>query len=698
MAGSLRTILCAAVLTQVPLPAQAFEPVHGPQNLFDAVYDLRRQRAVFAGDMRGGISPTEMFVADGTRFLWRPNPAGSPQPVQGSGELVWDSLRSRVFRASTGVDPWTWDGVAWSQLPSASKPPARSFAATAYDGPRDRVVLFGGTSFPSTTLLDTWEHDGTQWVQRTPATVPPAGTGRDMVYDSAAGTCVMVLHDWIAGVPQPVRVWQWDGANWSDVTPPGTSPLSAGTGGATLTYDPLRARTVLTVRQFASADIWEWDGAAWTLAASSAALAQQAGMSFFDPVQGAVVIAFNNPYGEEFFEAFAYDGSQLATWQREYRPSFDAVPFWFDADRGRAMLGAEWAWDASGWTQLTGGPTTIDAAATHDGTNGVSLWFGGTTLPFFTPVDDFWQWDGATWTQLFPPTAPPARESAGMAYDSARGRAVLFGGCGAGSQALADTWEWDGASWMQRTPATAPPAGPAVLAFDAARSRTVAFSNAVPGTWEWDGTSWQQIVTGNAPAGFVRSMTYDAARQVCHAIRPVGFGREEWFYDGTDWTAGPITNGPGSSRQGVAYDTLRQVVLAYEGLQVSEFTDALATSSTFGAGCGVPEPRLAPRVRARIGDPDFGLELLAEPLDVCGIAISTTTGSTPIGGGCTIHVGPSLVSALLFADQNGFTTLPLALPLSPALRGLTFHAQAGAIDVFTNVISLSRGVSFTLGD
>ena len=40
-----------------------------------------------------------------------------------------------------------------------------------------------------------------------------------------------------------------------------------------------------------------------------------------------------------------------------------------------------------------------------------------------------------------------------MAFDSARGRVVLFGG----SPRTADTWEWDGSDWTRRFPQTIPP-------------------------------------------------------------------------------------------------------------------------------------------------------------------------------------------------------------------------------------------------
>ncbi len=43
-----------------------------------------------------------------------------------------------------------------------------------------------------------------------------------------------------------------------------------------------------------------------------------------------------------------------------------------------------------------------------------------------------WEWNGATWTQRFPTTAPPPRRNHALAYDSARQRVMLFNGT--------DTW------------------------------------------------------------------------------------------------------------------------------------------------------------------------------------------------------------------------------------------------------------------
>lgn len=53
------------------------------------------------------------------------------------------------------------------------------------------------------------------------------------------------------------------------------------------------------------------------------------------------------------------------------------------------------------------------------------------------------------WGQQAPAQSPAGRAYPSMAYDSGRGRTVLFGG-GSGCCAIyGDTWEWDGSRWAQ---------------------------------------------------------------------------------------------------------------------------------------------------------------------------------------------------------------------------------------------------------
>jgi hypothetical protein len=88
-------------------------------------------------------------------------------------------------------------------------------------------------------------------------------------------------------------------------------------------------------------------------------------------------------------------------------------------------------------------------------TQSVVLFGGNDGTVQFT---DTWYWNGSTWTQLFPASAPTARTSASMAYDANLGAVVLFGGyAGIWEDSLSDTWLWNGITWSQIHPATVPP-------------------------------------------------------------------------------------------------------------------------------------------------------------------------------------------------------------------------------------------------
>ena len=119
----------------------------------------------------------------------------------------------------------------------------------------------------------------------------------------------------------------------------------------------------------------------------------------------------------------------------------------------------------------------------YDSAHGQAVLFGGSSPVL---LNDTWVWDGSNWEQKSPQTSPPVRYFHAMAYDAAHGQVVLFGGTGPtpagvdfGTEALNDTWVWDGSNWTQESPQTSPSVrySPA-MAYDAAHGQVVLFGGA----------------------------------------------------------------------------------------------------------------------------------------------------------------------------------------------------------------------------
>jgi hypothetical protein len=169
-----------------------------------------------------------------------------------------------------------------------------------------------------------------------------------------------------------------------------------------------------------------------------------------------------------------------------------------------------------------------------DSARGVSVLFGG--YDNISTYNETWEWGGGapgassegSWSLRTPFFSPTPRIDHAMAYDSRRGVTVLFGGDNF-DQLNNETWEWNGTNWSLMFPATVPAARyAAAMAFDSARGVTVlfgGFDDHAPfgDTWEWDGKNWLQRITAIAPsARYGHAMAYDSHRSVTVLLNGVG--------------------------------------------------------------------------------------------------------------------------------------------------------------------------------
>ncbi len=354
----------------------------------------------------------------------------------------------------------------------------------------------------------------------------------------------------------------------------------------------------------------------------------------------------------------------------------------FDSVRGRTVLfgGVQsllqpplsdtWEWNGSDWslrTPLLSPPARLGHAMAFDSVRGRTVLFGGSGLA------DTWEWDGTNWIQHTPTTAPPALFGHGMVYDSARQRTLLFGATYVpGSPRM--TWEWDGTNWTQRTPTTSPPVGHEfALAYDSTRGRTVLFGGytgvflpPLDETWEWDGATWTKLSPAASPlARQGHSMAFDVGGQ-----RTVMFGgiqgtAETWQWDGTNWTLVGLTTTPSMrDHAAMAHDSVRRETVLFGGNPTNSDTwiyqqgAITATFTTIGNGCGSPAATLAASAGSR---PLLGA---AFSLDSTNLPAGSTTGFMTIGLTRITPIGLSPIGmggCFLYHSYDAVLAFPLTL-------------------------------------
>lgn len=183
--------------------------------------------------------------------------------------MVYDEARGQVVMFGGAAansdgslrwldDTWVWDGATWRRIDSPARPPARAFAAMAFDRDRGVVTLFGGSADTDKTGMDdTWLFDGVSWTrvgQVGPR--PPARSEHAMAYDGKRARIVLY-----GGYKRHRDTWEWDGERWLVINSkdtPGTR-LSAA-----MAFSPATGRVVLVGGDGRDRETWSWDGSNWT--------------------------------------------------------------------------------------------------------------------------------------------------------------------------------------------------------------------------------------------------------------------------------------------------------------------------------------------------------------------------------------------------------------------------------------------------
>jgi len=502
---------------------------------FLLAFDAARGRTVLYGGLGPGAEAlSDTWEWDGVSWAdVTPASGYGPHPAA-RGAMAYDAARGRVALLDGAGQLWEWDGAAWAQrnaLGSCADPRG----LVAYDAVRERVVA---VPFFDTPYVSTCEWDGAAWSTAAFGADPPRfREDAAIAYDAGRGVLVRYGgHDYGAWPHVPVdELWERAGTTWAPVAQPGAAP-GARTGSA-LAYDTSTRRVLLFGGADASAtlhaDVRTWDGASWAVRSPSgdAPSPRRKAGAVFDAVRARLVV---------------HGG----------------------VGAGDAILRDTWELGPDGWEEVTAGrtspPPRRSAAMAYDPVRQVLVLHGGLADSYHL---DTWEYDGRSWREVTPPAGSPspgARSGHAMAFHSASGKLLLFGGWRPGIGPLNDLWEWTGSDWIDRTPATSPPARyGAGLSEDPARGVLVLLGGYVEvpehahptDHWELSAPAgvltWTQVASG-LPAGLPRAehaQFHDGTRTLVLGGFQLGAGTlgDVWALENGAWTQHLADPWPGSS-------------------------------------------------------------------------------------------------------------------------------------------------------
>jgi hypothetical protein len=184
------------------------------------VFDAALGEAVLLGGNAGLAGQySDMWGWDGAN--WSSLAASLPpgfEPRTGATAAYDDATASIVALGCVGLSPMTFvfDGTAWRQASSGTL--TTCAPSIAYDARRSVVVIFGGTTGRWTNA--TWTWDGAQWMLQAPPHSPPARVFAAAAFDVATSQLIIFGGEEPFGAQNAIDVattWAWDGADWVQV-------------------------------------------------------------------------------------------------------------------------------------------------------------------------------------------------------------------------------------------------------------------------------------------------------------------------------------------------------------------------------------------------------------------------------------------------------------------------------------------------
>ncbi|GEM_PF-6889085 len=428
-------------------------------------YDPVRKRLVLFGGSSGFSNYFDTWEFDGKAWT-AAAPSASP-PAREAHSMAYDPNLAKILlfggwnRRTPLRDLWSWNGTTWTQINlSGSYPTAREAFTLTVDTTRKRFVLFGGFG-TSTNLGDTWEWDGKYWVNYFGLTFPKsASSGNHLFFNNTTKKIEYIgytsnrKNDWLVleegywrsnkktlptSLPQDSyycfnnnsgkvfqyyssnggssTIYSFNGTKWTKDWYSSAPYVYGGKHTAAIS-DPFGPGILKLGGYFAyysyapnSNQIYRWTGKSWT----------KLGPLFTPGPRHGLAMAFDHLKKEIFVLSGQYGTS--ATPLREtlaYNPTQNK------------------------WINYTG-PTTMPARLDH------RIWwhpfrqrimvFGGKSKQSSsTLLNDLWEWNGKTWTNIRTKTIPPGRAEYSFAVNPYSGKIVIVGGKVSKSQAW-DLWE-----------------------------------------------------------------------------------------------------------------------------------------------------------------------------------------------------------------------------------------------------------------
>jgi hypothetical protein len=215
-----------------------------------------------------------------------------------------------------------------------------------------------------------------------------------------------------------------------------------------------------------------------------------------------------------------------------------------------------------------------NTAIAYNTDRGRAVLFGGDDWADTTWYkNDTWEWDGKDWKQMIVDHKPSPRSHFSMAYDEINKNIVLFGGK-LNDGYLSDTWIWNEEEWVETHPSSSPSARAHYqMIYDPQRQKIVLYGgydgNYLNDGWEWDGEEWQAIhFESFTPDATSFLMFYDQAldRIVVH----ISWGGT-WYWEGTNWWRPVMDVNPHILGLPVAYDIQNQCAVIFMGYKDNQF-------------------------------------------------------------------------------------------------------------------------------